>query len=150
MADSTVAGTNGFSVIGTRPVRHDGVEKVTGRAKYGADYALPGMLHGKVLRSPHAHARIKSINCEKALKLPGVFAVVTGADFPVPINEFVTVVGEYRANARHLSYNVMARDKVMYDGHAVAAVAASSPHVAEEALRQIDVEYELMAPMMTL
>jgi xanthine dehydrogenase molybdenum-binding subunit len=150
MADSKSDGNNGFKVIGTRPIRHDGFDKVTGRAKYGADYALPGMLHGKVLRSPHAHARIKSITCEKALKLPGVFAVVTGADFPAPINEFVTVVGEYRANARHLSYNVMARDKVMYDGHAVAAVAASSPHVAGEALRQIEVEYELLPPVMTL
>jgi len=150
MADSKSDGNNGFKVIGTRPIRHDGFDKVTGRAKYGADYALPGMLHGKVLRSPHAHARIKSISCEKALKLPGVFAVVTGADFPVPINEFVTVVGEYRANARHLSYNVMARDKVMYDGHAVAAVAASSPHVAGEALRQIEVEYEQLPPVMTL
>jgi xanthine dehydrogenase molybdenum-binding subunit len=149
MADSKSDGNNGFKVIGTRPIRHDGFDKVTGRAKYGADYALPGMLHGKVLRSPHAHARIKSITCEKALKLPGVFAVVTGADFPAPINEFVTVVGEYRANARHLSYNVMARDKVMYDGHAVAAVAASSPHVAGEALRQIEVEYELLPPVMT-
>ena len=70
MADSNSAENNGFKVIGTRPIRHDGFDKVTGRAKYGADYVLPGMLHGKVLRSPHAHARIKSINCEKALKVP--------------------------------------------------------------------------------
>src|SRR5216683_1732375 len=118
--------------------------------KNGADYALPGMLHGKVLRSPHAHARIKSINCEKALKQPGVFAVVTAADFPDVTTEFVTVVGEMKANARHLSYNVMARDKVLYDGHAVAAVAASSPHLAEEALRFIEVEYEVLPPVMTL
>jgi CO/xanthine dehydrogenase Mo-binding subunit len=150
MADSNGAGNNGFKVIGTRPIRHDGVDKVTGRAKYGADYALPGMLHGKVLRSPHAHARIKSINYEKALNLPGVFAVVTGADFPAPSPQFVTIVGENRANARHLSYNVMARDKVLYDGHAIAAVAASSPHVAEEALRYIEVEYEVLPPVMTL
>src|ERR1700730_13682314 len=78
------------------------------------------------------------------------FSVVTGADFPAPINDFVTVVGENRANARHLSYNVMAHDKVLYDGHAVAAVAASSPHVAGEALRQIEVEDELLPPVMTL
>src|SRR6202047_3711923 len=86
MADSTANGTNGFKngfrVIGTRPIRHDGVDKVTGRAKYGADYAFPGMLHGKVLRSPHAHANIKSINIDKALKLPGVKAIVTGKDLP--------------------------------------------------------------------
>src|SRR5579883_1014537 len=94
---------NDFTVIGTRPVRHDGVEKVTGRAKYGADYTLPGMIYGKVLRSPHAHARIKSINYDKALALPGVFAVITGADFPEVAVEMVAVVGEYKVNARHLS-----------------------------------------------
>src|SRR5260370_15438146 len=138
MADSNTTGNNGFRVIGTRPIRHDGVDKVTGRAKYGADYALPGMLHGKVLRSPHAHARIKSINYDKALKVPGVFAVITGADFPEPASEFVTIVGEYKANARHLSRNAMARDKVLYDGHPVAAVAANNPHIAEEALALID------------
>lgn len=68
-----------FKVIGTRPVRHDGVDKVTGRARYGADYTFPGMLHGRVLRSPHAHAIIKSIDCSKALALPGVHAVVTSS-----------------------------------------------------------------------
>jgi xanthine dehydrogenase molybdenum-binding subunit len=141
---------NEFQVIGTRPVRHDGVEKVTGRAKYGADYALPGMLHGKVLRSPHAHARIKSINYDRALALPGVFAVITGADFPEPSTEMVAIVGEYKVNARHISCNIMARDRALYDGHAIAAVAANSPYVAEEALALIDVEYELLPPVMTL
>jgi xanthine dehydrogenase molybdenum-binding subunit len=139
-----------FKVIGTRPIRHDGVEKVTGRARYGADYSMPGMLHGKVLRSPHAHACIKSINFEKALAVPGVFAVITGADFPEPASEFVTVVGDYKVNARHLSLNAMARDKVLYDGHPVAAVAASSPHVAEEALALIEVDYEILPPVMTV
>src|SRR5919108_3418219 len=71
-----------FKVIGTRPIRHDGVDKVTGRAKYGADISLPGMLHAKVLRSPHAHARIKSIDASAALALPGVKAVITGQDLP--------------------------------------------------------------------
>jgi len=150
MVDSTLAGTNGFRVIGTRPIRHDGVEKVTGRAKYGADYSFPGMLHGKVLRSPHAHARIKSIKYEQALKLPGVFAVVTGADFPECKIEAAAVAGEYTVNARHISHNVIARDKVLYDGHALAAVAASSPHIAEEALRLIEVDYEVLQPVMTL
>jgi xanthine dehydrogenase molybdenum-binding subunit len=150
MANSTGVGNNGFKIIGTRPIRHDGFDKVTGRAKYGADYTLPGMLHGKVLRSPHAHARIRSIVYEKALKLPGVFAVVTAADFPATIQEFVTVVGDVRANARHLACNVMARDRVLYDGHAVAAVAANSPHVAGEALALIEVEYEVLAPVMTV
>jgi xanthine dehydrogenase molybdenum-binding subunit len=150
MADSTVAGTNGFSVIGTRPIRHDGVEKVTGRAKYGADYAFPGMLHGKVLRSPHAHARIKSINYQQALKLPGVFAIITAADFPECKVETAPIAGEYTVNVRNISQNVIAHDKVLYDGHAVAAVAASNPHIAEEALRFIEVDYEVLSPVMTL
>ena len=150
MADSTVAGTNGFRVIGTRPIRHDGVEKVTGRAKYGADYSFPGMLHGKVLRSPHAHARIKSIKYEQALKLPGVFAVITGADFPECKIETAAIAGEHTVNARNISQNVIARDKVLYDGHALAAVAASSPHIAEEALRLIEVDYQVLQPVMTL
>jgi xanthine dehydrogenase molybdenum-binding subunit len=96
MSDSTKVRTNGFRVIGTRPIRHDGVDKVTGRAKYGADYAFAGMLHGKVLRSPHAHARIKSISYEKALKLPGVFAVITGADFPECSTEAAAIAGPFR------------------------------------------------------
>jgi xanthine dehydrogenase molybdenum-binding subunit len=150
MAVSNQTPGNRFRVIGTRPIRHDGVDKVTGRAKYGADYAFPGMLHGKVLRSPHAHARIKSINYEKALKLPGVLAVTTGADFPEPASEFVAVVGDYKVNARHLSFNAMARDKVLYDGHPVAAVAAISPHIAEEALGLIEVEYEPLPAVMTV
>src|SRR5260370_13312970 len=75
-----------FKVIGTRPIRHDGVEKVIGRAKYGADYSLPEMLWGKVLRSPHAHAKIKSIKVDKALNLPGLKAVMTDKDFP-PVPE---------------------------------------------------------------
>ena len=82
MVDSHETTNGSFRVIGTRPIRHDGVDKVTGRALYGADYSLPGMLHGKVLRSPHAHARIKSINIEKALKLDGVKAIVTARTCP--------------------------------------------------------------------
>jgi CO/xanthine dehydrogenase Mo-binding subunit len=72
----------GLKVVGTRPIRPDGVEKVTGRANFGADRALPGMLYGKIKRSPYAHARIIGINAEKALALPGVRAVATAADFP--------------------------------------------------------------------
>jgi xanthine dehydrogenase molybdenum-binding subunit len=130
-----------FKVIGTRPIRHDGVDKVTGRAKYGADISLPGMLHGKVLRSPHAHARIKSIDASAALALPGVKAVITSADFP-KLAAGVVPMGELPMNPRHMSMNLMAQDKVLYDGHAVAAVAATSPHIAEEAVKLIKVEYE--------
>ena len=68
--------------MGTRPIRHDGTDKVTGRAQYGADIQLPGLLHGKILRSPHPHARIKSIDASRALSLPGVKAVVTSAELP--------------------------------------------------------------------
>ena len=145
----TIAGSETkFRVIGTRPIRHDGEDKVTGRAKYGADYALPGMLHGTVLRSPHAHARIKSINIAKALKHPGVHAVITGADLP-EVKGVMAQMGELVVNTHYLSLNVMARDKVLYDGHAVAAVAAISKHVAEEALELIEVDYEVLPNVMT-
>ena len=151
MAASTTptSGEKKFRVIGTRPVRPDGVDKVIGRAKYGADYSFPGLLHGKVLRSPHAHARIKSINIEKAKKLPGVKAVVTGEHLPSLKSESEQV-GEIAMNPHYLSLNIFARGKVLYDGHAVAAVAATSPHIAEEALGLIEVEYEPLPPVMTV
>ncbi len=135
------ATTHEFKVIGTRPIRHDGADKVTGRARYGADYSFPGMLHGKVLRSPFAHARIKSINIERALALPGVKAIVTGAELPELPNR-MEALGEIPFNPHNCSHNVLARDKVLYHGHAIAAVAATSPHIAEEALALIEVEYE--------
>ena len=119
--------SDNFRVIGTRPPRHDGEDKVTGRAKYGADYALPGMLHGRVLRSPHAHARIKSINIQQALRHPEVRAVITGADLP-EVKGVMAQIGELVVNTHYLSLNLMARDKVLYDGHAVAAVAARHHH----------------------
>lgn len=130
-----------FKVIGTRPVRHDGVDKVTGRARYGADVTLPGLLHAKVLRSPHPHARIKSIDTAAAEAAPNVKAVITGRDVP-DIEGSLLQIGENFVNPRHLSYNIMARDTVYYDGHAVAAVAATDPHSAEEAIKLIKVEYE--------
>ena len=138
-----------FRVIGTRPIRHDGADKVTGRARYGADYSFPGMLHGKVLRSPHAHARIKSINVDKALKLPGVFAIVTGKDLP-NVEGKVQDLGEGAVNSRYVAMNILAHDKALYDGHAVAAVAAVDPHTAEEAARLIEVDYEVLPPAMTV
>ncbi len=137
----------GYKVIGTRPIRHDGVDKVTGRAKYGADVKLTGMLHGRVLRSPHAHARILRIDTSKAAALDGVKAIVTGADMPAAADR-IEQLGESAANLRELSANVLAQDKVLYRGHAVAAVAASSVHVALEALRLIEVEYEVLPPVL--
>src|SRR5579872_3434281 len=132
-----------LKVVGTRPIRPDGVDKVTGRAMFGADMVAAGMLWGKVKRSPHAHARIVSIDTSKAAALPGVKAVVTAADFPeIPSEE--AFVGEGPMNFRDLSYNCLARGKVLYDGHAVAAVAATSPAIAEEAVDLIEVEYDVL------
>jgi xanthine dehydrogenase molybdenum-binding subunit len=145
------ASTNGqsYRVIGTRPVRHDGVDKVTGRAKYGADYSFPGMLYGKVLRSPYAHANIKSIKVDKAAALPGVKAIITADDLPA-LSDKMEQTGEQAINLSQLSANLLARGKVLYDGHAVAVVAATSPHIAEEALRVIEVDYEILPPVMSV
>ena len=137
-----------YKVIGTRPIRHDGVDKVTGRAVYGADVQLPGMLHGKVLRSPHAHARIKSLNTEKAEALYGVKAVMTAADFPDAGSRTANLGELGEVPLKPMCDNVMASDKAVYHGHAVAAVAATNPHIAEEALKLIEVEYEVLPPVM--
>ena len=126
--------------IGKRTIRPDGEDKVTGRAAFGADFAQAGMLWGKVLRSPHPHARIKSIDLDRAAAAPGVKAVMTGADlvdFPL---DTPVLVGP--ADMRFVSRNVMARDKALYAGHAVAAVAATTAQAAEAALGLIDVDYE--------
>jgi xanthine dehydrogenase molybdenum-binding subunit len=135
-----------YKVIGTRPIRHDGVDKVTGRAKYGADIRLTGMLHGAVLRSPHAHAKIVKIDTSKAAALPGVRAVMTGADLPDQGDRIVEL-GEGAVNMRHLKDNVLAGAKALYRGHAVAAVAADTIHIANEALKLIDVQYEVLEPV---
>src|SRR3954447_23925954 len=132
-----------LKVVGTRPIRPDGVDKVTGRAVFAADTRASGMLWGKILRSPHAHARIVSIDTSKAERLPGVQAVVTSADFPnIPSEE--AFVGEGPMNFRDLSWNVLARGKALYEGHAVAAVAAATQAIADEALALIDVKYEVL------
>jgi CO/xanthine dehydrogenase Mo-binding subunit len=145
MASSSNTDSRGKNLkyVGTRPVRPDGVDKVTGRAKFGADLHLPNMLVGKVLRSPHPHARIVSLDTSRALALPGVKAVVTRDDFPDLPSEFVPA-GEMLVNYRDIGRNVMARDKVLYEGHAVAAVAAISDSIAGQALSLIDVEYEVL------
>ncbi len=143
-----VLATGKYDVVGTRPIRHDGADKVTGRALYGADFDIAGLLHGKVLRSPHAHARIKKIDTSKAEALPGVLAVVTARDLP-KVSDRVVEMGEGAANLKYLCDNVLASDKVLYKGHAIAAVAATNPHVAEEALNLIEVEYEVLPPVLT-
>ncbi len=123
-----------FKYIGTRPERPDGLDKVTGKARYGADAYAPGMLHGAVVRSPHAHARIVKIDASKALALDGVKAVVTRADFAEGL------VGE----DWNLLENTIAGEKTLYDGHAVAGVAATSALLAKDAAKLIEVEYEVL------
>jgi len=135
--------TKGFKWVGTRPVRPDGVPKVTGTAQYGSDLTMPGMLVGRILRSPHAHARIRSIDISKAAAHPGVKAIVTSADLPEQKFEYV---GPERVaqNFWHMTRNIMAREKVLYEGHAVAAIAAASKTIADEALSLIVVDYEVL------
>ena len=138
---ATILEESGFNpdqdlkVVGTNPVKHDGLDKVTGRAKFGADLIMPGMLYGKILRSPHAHAVIKSIDTSKAAAVPGVKAVITGDDFPeLPQG---TPGGD-------LTRNTMARERALYDGHAVAAIAAISETIARRAMKLIEVDYEIL------
>ena len=135
--------TETFKVIGTRPIRPDGTDKVTGRALYGGDFRLPGMLYGAVLRSPHAHARILSIDTSQAEALPGVKAVITSADLP-SLESKMSNLGEASINVRYQSANMLARQKALYHGHAIAAVAASTIHIAQEALALIQVDYEVL------
>jgi len=132
-----------FKSVGTSPIRPDGVPKVTGMAQYGADYSLPGMLWAKILRSPHAHARIRSINTSKAEALPGVKAVLTSADLP---NQNFDYIGPERVavNYWHMTRNILAREKALYEGHAIAAVAATTAAIAAEAIALIEVDYEVL------
>ena len=136
---NVVLATQTYDVVGTRPIRHDGADKVTGRAKYGADFQAVGQLHGKILRSPHAHAQIKKIDTSKAEALVGVKAVVTGKDLPDAGGDLPL---KYKRN------NILAGEKVLYKGHAVVGVAATSPHIAEEAIELIEVEYEVLPPVL--
>ena len=133
-------------VVGGRPNpddRSDAIDKVTGRARYAADYNLPGQLIGKVLRSPHAHAVIKSIDTTEAEKIAGVKAIVTRDDFPDMEVEHAQS-GELMVNFRDVTRNMIAREKALYDGHPVAAVAALSESIAKQALKLIKVNYEVL------
>ncbi len=130
-----------YKYIGTRPVRHDGVEKVTGRARFAADLNLPGQLHGIAVRSPHAHARIVSIDTSEAEAMPGVKSVITGDDFPA------VAPGDRNYD---MCVNVIARDKVFYEGHAVAAVAAITREQAQQAAAAVKVAYDVLPPVLTI
>jgi CO/xanthine dehydrogenase Mo-binding subunit len=135
-----------YQYIGTRPIRHDGLDKVTGRAAYGADYSLPGMLHGAVLRSPHAHARIVSIDTSAAAAVPGVKAIVTGKDI-APNSAKLVLGGEAALDLHDMGDNLLAHDKALYHGHAIAAVAATSVEIARDAASRIVVVYEELPPI---
>ncbi|MCK9485271.1 MAG: xanthine dehydrogenase family protein molybdopterin-binding subunit [Dehalococcoidia bacterium] len=138
-----------YRIIGTSPRRPDGVEKVTGRAVYGADVRLSGLLHGRVKRSPHAHAIIKRIDVSKALALPGVLAVVLHSDFPAPSEPIMqTIRGPQPSDWD--TERIIARRKVLFRGHPVAAVAATDHHIAEDALELIEVEYEVLPAVVTM
>ena len=138
-----------FKYVGTRPIRPDGVDKVTGRANYGADFTAQGLLHGVVLRSPHAHARIVSIDTKRAAEMRGVKAVITADDLP-DLPKDLTGGIEGHVNMRDLTRNCMARDKVLYHGHAVAAVAAKTRELALAASREIDVTYDVLEPVLDI
>src|SRR5215813_12263944 len=128
--------------IGQRTIRPDGVDKVTGRAAFAADTTMPDMIWGKVLRSPHPHARIRSINTAKAEALPGVKGVVTAKDvveFPLDKSVMLGI-----QDMRWMCRNVMAREKVLFHGHPVAAVAAVNETVAAQASKLIEVEFEVL------
>jgi len=136
-----------YTVVGTRPPRYDAADKTTGRAIFGPDVTLPDLLHGQILRSPHAHARIRSIDVSRAEVLPGVYAVVTARDLP-GFEERAAGLGESTVESRSLYDNTLASDKVLYEGHAVAAVAARTLPIAEQALGLIDVQYEVLPPVL--
>ena len=145
-----VLATKTYDVVGTRPIRHDGTDKVTGRALYGADYDTAGLLHGYIVRSPHAHANIRNIDTSKAEALEGVLAVVTNADFTGDAEGMVDMGEGAPTSLKWLRDNVLASDKALYRGHAVAGVAAVNPHIAEEAARLIEVDYEVLPPVITV
>ena len=128
-----------FSVVGTSVPRVDGTDKVTGNAKYTADLAIPGLIEGKFLRSPYAHARIVSIDGGEAESMPGVFAVVTRADF----ND----MSPYMGRGKNKDHPIIALDRAIFAGQPVAAVAAIDLSTAEEALGKINVEYEALKPV---
>ena len=138
-----------FKHIGQRTIRPDGFDKVTGKANYGADLALPGMIWGAILRSPHAHANIGSINTERAEASPDVLAIATFQDFP-SVNDAASAAGTLRKDLIDTAQNILAQDKVLYHRHAVAAVAARTEAAAEAALALIDVDYEVLSPVLSI
>ena len=150
MTSNLVLSNVEYDVVGKRPIRHDGVDKVTGKATYGGDVKVPGQVRGKILRSPYAHAKIKSIDTSAAEAHPGVLAVVTSKDL-AEVPDILAEIGEDAVlSLKYLSNNILAGDKVLYKGHPVAAVAAENPHEAEAALKLIKVDYEVLPTVVTV
>ncbi len=139
-----------LQVVGRRIPRVDAGERVTGRAIYCADLMRPGMITGHIKRSPHAHARILAIDTSKAAALKGVLAVVTAQDFPVVAPGTIIPFGETGADAWVSALTVIARDRVLWRGHAVAAVAATDPYIAAKAVDLIEVSYEVLPALMDI
>ena len=150
MTSNLVLSNVEYDVVGKRPIRHDGVDKVTGKATYGGDIKVPGQVRGKILRSPHSHAKIKSIDTSAAEAHPGVLAVVTAKDL-AEVPDILAEIGEDAVlSLKYLSNNILAGDKVLYKGHPVAAVAAENAHEAEAALKLIKVDYEVLPTVVTV
>lgn len=139
----------GSTIIGSRPVRPDGIDKVTGRACFGADFDLPDSLVGVVFRSPHAHARVLDINISKASALPGVKAIITADDLPV-ISENNALINNQPPDFRDLSTNILARAKVLYEGHAIVSLAAVDEKTAQQALSLIEIDYAVLPHVIDL
>lgn len=132
----------GMAVVGQRLARVDAGERVTGRALYPADLVRPGMVAGAIKRSSRAHARIVRIDTSRARALKGVLAVITADDFPAVAPGTIYPFGETGADAWISAITTIARDRVLWFGHPVAAVAAVDAYVAREALDLITVDYE--------
>src|SRR5438309_4788249 len=140
MAVATGEKQTQFSVIGKRNPKIEAYQKASGQTKYAGDIKLPRMAWAKLLRSPHAHARIVSIDTARARAYPGVFAVITGADMPVTIGIMPTSQDEFP----------LAGGKVRYVGDPIVAVAAVDEETAAEACELIDVEYEVLPTILTI
>ena len=149
MSAATDDSNRKFKQIGSRPIRHDGLDKVTGRARFGADFTLPGALQGVFVRSPYAHAKILKIDTSKAEKVPGVKAVITAEDLPELPMSWVSQ-GPAGVDSGANQRVILAREKALYHGHAFAAVAAATREIAVEAGRLIEVEWEVLPPVLSI
>ena len=137
-------------IVGKGVQRVDGAERVMGTAQYGADLSLPGTFHAKIKRSPYANAKINKINVEKAMAIPGVVAIVTSKDFPeIELSDQV-VGGEITMTPRDQRRMQLAEETVFYHGQAIAAVAATSLEIAESAVENIEIEYEVLEPVVNV